>query len=113
LGDGDFVSRVLAGAEEKFERKYRLAAAGYNLDRLIHNVAEVLGISSEEVVGRGKARQRVEARSLLCYWANTELGIGQGHLAQRLGLKQPAVSLAVRRGEGLARERKYTLGIQI
>lgn len=109
LGNGDFVSRVLAGAEEKLERKYRLAAAGYNLDRLIHRVAELLGISAEEVTGPGKARQRVEARSLLCYWANTELGIRQSQLAQRLGLNQPAVSNAVRRGERLARQRKYAI----
>jgi len=109
LGNGDFVSRVLAGAEEKLERKYRLAAVGYNLDRLIKRVAELLGISTEEVMGPGKARQRVEARSLLCYWANTELGIKQSQIAHRLALNQPAVSNAVSRGERLARQRKYVI----
>jgi putative transposase len=109
LGNGDFVTQVLAGAEEKLERKYRLAAGGYNLDRLIHRVAELLGISTEEVTGAGKSRQRVEARGLLCYWANTELGISQSQLARRLPLNQPAVSNAVRRGERLVRQRKYSL----
>jgi hypothetical protein len=109
LGDGDFVLRVLAGAEEKLEVKYRLAAAGYNLDRLIDRVAELLGISTEEVMGPRKARQRVEARSLLCYWANIELGIRQSQLVQRLTLNRPAVSNAVRRGERLARQRKYVV----
>ena len=43
LGSGDFDSQVLAGAQEKVETNYRLAAAGYNLDRLIRRVAELLG----------------------------------------------------------------------
>lgn len=109
LGKGDFVTQVLAGAQEKLERKYRLAAGGYDLERLVDRVAQLLRISIEEVMGPGKARQRVEARSLLCYWANTELGISQSLLAQRLPLNQPAVSNAVRRGERLARQRKYTI----
>jgi hypothetical protein len=62
LGKGNFVAQVLAGAQEKPERKYRLVADGYNLDRLIHRVAELLGISAEKVMGPGKARERVEAR---------------------------------------------------
>jgi hypothetical protein len=109
LGSGDFVTQVLVGAQEKLERKYRLAAAGYNLDRLIQRVAELLGLTALEVMGPGKARQRVEARSLLCYWANRELGIGQSWLAQRLAINQPAVSNAVRRGERLVKLRKYTI----
>jgi len=46
LGSGDFVTQVLAGAQEKLERKYRLAAAGYNLDRLIQRVAELIAPAS-------------------------------------------------------------------
>lgn len=75
LGKEDFVTQALADSQEKFERKYRLAARGYTLDRLIERVAELLGMSSEDVIEPGKGRQRVEARSLLCYWANTKLGI--------------------------------------
>jgi len=63
----------------------------------------------EEVTEPGKSRQKVEARSLLCYWATTELGISQIQLAQRLGIHQPAVSNEVRRGAHLIRERKYSI----
>jgi putative transposase len=100
---------VLAGAQEKLERKYRLAAGGYTLDRLIDRVAELLVISTEEVMGPGKARQRVEARSVLCCGATTELGISQTQLAQRLPLNQPAVSNAVRRGERFVGQQEYTI----
>ena len=109
LGKGDFVAQVLAEAEENLERKYRLASGGYTLDKLIERVSELTGMSSEELIEPGKARERVEARSLLCYWATTELGISQSQLAQRLGIHQPAVSNAVRRGAHLARARKYSI----
>jgi hypothetical protein len=92
--------------EEKLERKYRLAAEGYTLGRVIERVAELFGMPSEEVTEGGKSRQKVEAQSLLCYWATTELGMSQIQLALRLGIHQPAVSHAVRRGAGLIRERK-------
>ena len=109
LGKGEFVAQVLADAQEKLERKYRLAANGYTLDRLIERVAELFGMPCEEVTEPGKSRQKVEARSLLCYWATTELGISQIQLAQRLGIHQPAVSNAVRRGARLIGERKYSI----
>jgi putative transposase len=112
LGKGDFVAQVLADAGEKLERKYRLTEGGYDLDRLIHRVAELLGISPEEVIEPGKAGQRVEARSLLCYWATTELGMSQTQLAQRLPLKQPAISNAVRRGASLVRLRQYSIEVR-
>ena len=109
LGKGEFVARVLAYAEEKLERKYRLAASGYSLDRLIERVAELLGMSGDEVIEPGKARQKVEVRSLICYWTTTELGISQTRLAQRLPLNQPAISNAVKRGADLVRQRQYTI----
>ncbi|MBN2126479.1 MAG: transposase [Deltaproteobacteria bacterium] len=109
LGQGDFVAQVLADAQEKFERKYRLAASGYTLDRLIERVAELLDMPSQEILEPGKGRKKVEARSLLCYWAHTELGITQTQLARRLPLNQPAISNAVRRGAHLARERQYSI----
>ena len=102
---------VPADPEEKLERKYRLAASGYSLDRLIERVAELLGMSSEEVIAPKKA-QRAGARSLLCCWATTELGISQTEFAQRLPLNQPAVSNAVRRGANLVRQRKYAIELQ-
>jgi putative transposase len=109
LGQGDFVAQALADAEEKLERKYQLTASGYTLDRLIERVAELLGMASEEVIAPGKDRQRVEARSLLCYWAATELSISQTELARRLPLNQPAVSNAVKRGAHLVRERQSSI----
>jgi len=109
LGDGDFVDEVLSQAEEHFEKRYRLEAEGYDLDALIERVGEIVGMSPEEIVEKGKERRKVETRSILCYWATDRLGTSQGELAKRLKLTQPAVSQAVRRGKDLVKSRSYSL----
>lgn len=49
LGDGDFVERVLASAEEVIEKRYALRSAGSDLERIALRVSEVLGGRPEEV----------------------------------------------------------------
>ena len=46
----------------------------------------------------------VKARSLMCYYAVRELGLTATSLARRIGLKQPAISISVSRGEKIAKE---------
>ena len=55
-------------------------------------------MSPEEIMERGREKRKVEARSILCYWATDSLGISQRELAKRLKLTQPAVSQVVRVG---------------
>ncbi len=57
----------------------------------------------------GKQRDRVKARSLLCYWAVKELGYSMTELGKKLNLTQPAISLSVQRGERIAEESGYSL----
>jgi putative transposase len=109
LGDRDFVTQVLSEADERYARRYRLRARGYGLEHVVDRVKQLLHLSSAEVLDSSKVRGRVEARSLLCYWATKELAITQIDLAERLGLSQSAVSRAVRRGEVLMGERQYVL----
>ena len=109
LGNGDFVEKVLSQAEEQFEEKYRLQAAGYNLDKLIERVGEILKISPEDIMERGKEKWKVEARSILCYWATDRLGIKQRELAKKFRLTQSAISQAVQRGKEVVRSQSYSL----
>ncbi len=102
LGDGDFLEEVLAASKERLERRYRLAATGRDFNWLLARVAELTGVPAERVVVNDRSRKISRARSLLCYWATRELGIRQTDLAERLQLKQAAVSHAVRRGRQLA-----------
>ncbi|MCD6271681.1 MAG: transposase [Deltaproteobacteria bacterium] len=109
LGDGNFVEAVLSEAREAYERKYRLKANGIDVDSVAHRVAKISGIESSQVWASGKQPKIVQARSLLCYWATSELGITQAWLSKRLRLSQPAISLSVARGRAIAIQNKYRI----
>jgi hypothetical protein len=102
LGDGDFVGRLLASAEEAMEKRYALRARGVDLASIAFRVSEVLGVKPEQVWSEGKYRRIVEARSLLCYWAARELGVPMSSLARKLGISIPSVSESVTRGRRIA-----------
>jgi putative transposase len=109
LGDGDFVEAVLKEANEQMERKYRLMADGFDLNKVAQRVADVLDMPVESVWERNRRPQVVRARDLLCFWGSTELGISATELAKKLGLTQPAISIAIRRGDKIARENTFVL----
>ena len=109
LGSGDFVENILAQAEEDLERKYRLEAEGYDFNMVVERVAHLMGLKREEVLSPGKHKKVVEARSVVCYWAVRELGISQGFLARKFGISQPAISMAVKRGEHVANFHDFSL----
>jgi len=62
-----------------------------------------------DIEAKGRSSQRVEARSLVCYWAVRELGMAVTELARRFGMSPSGITYAVRRGEIIARENKYDL----
>ena len=109
LGGGDFVSEVLQAAQECLDRKYRLKAAGYDFEKVVHRVGNLLGLQPQQVVTSGKRRFEVEARNMVCYWASKELGMSQVFLAQKFKVSQPAISGAILRGEKIIIERKLQL----
>jgi len=109
LGNGEFVAKVLASAEEEMEKRYALKAKGMNLDKIAVRVSEVLGIKPEEVWAKGKYQRIVDARSLLCYWAARELGMSMSTLAKRFSLSIPSVSVSVRRGKKIAEQKDAAL----
>jgi putative transposase len=109
LGDSDFVKKVLAQAKEDFERKHRLKSVGISFEYAVNRVAKLLEIAAGQVLAYGKDKQTVTARSILCFWATTELAISQVELALKLKISQPAVSMAVRCGGQLISRNGYTL----
>ena len=109
LGSGNFVERVLSGAQEQMERKYMLGARGYDLDTIALKVADLMELETFEIWAPGKERRRVQARSLLCYWAVRELGISMAELSRGLKLSLSGISLSVKRGEKIARDNGYEL----
>ncbi len=104
LGDGDFVSEILLQAEESFERRTALRAAGLDLGDVAKRVAALLNIAEGDLWREGRKRELVQARSLLCFWAVRELGVSMTALARRLNISTVAVSKSVARGAEMAKE---------
>jgi REP element-mobilizing transposase RayT len=109
LGDIEFVEQVLKEAEDRLERRYALEAKGYGFDQVIERVAQVLNMNVSDVLKRSKDPQTVKARSLLCFWANRELGMTTVEISHRLKVSQSAVSRASMRGEKLSLQNDFHL----
>ncbi len=104
LGDGDFVSEILAKSEESFERRYALKASGIDIDFVARRVSTLLNIREGDIWREGKVKELVRARSLLCFWAVRELGVSMAAMARRLNISTVAVSKSVARGAEIAKK---------
>jgi len=109
LGDGDFVEEVLFASQESMERRYHLRAQGIDLGRIASRVSELMGVEQKELWGAGKERDRVSARSVLCYWAVRGLGLSMAELSRKLKLSVSGVSQSVKRGEKIVEDKAYKL----
>ena len=90
-------------------RKHRLASKRVNLDTLARKIAGMFDIAPDELFMPGRYPIRVKARSLLFFWAVRELGLTATELARKAGMTQPAVSMAVKRGERFAKVNKLSI----
>jgi REP element-mobilizing transposase RayT len=109
LGDSDFVENVLASAREALEEKYLFKARGIDFDQVVRRVAEVMKLTPDQVTAFGKSPQTVQARSLLCFWAHRKLGMTTIEIAKRLKISQPVASRSSKRGEQIAKEKRFEL----
>ena len=109
LGDSAFVEKVLAQSQEALEQRYTLRARGMDLDAVAKRVADQLGMTLDEVWLPGKYQKQVAARSLLCFWAISELGLSMTELGKQLSISTTAVSKAVRRGAAIVHEKGFTI----
>ena len=66
-------------------------------------------MNSEVILQPSKKPERVRARSLVCFWAVTELGLSGTEVGTRLGIVQSAVSKAVERGANLAADHHLSI----
>ena len=109
LGDGDFVKEVLAQAQERMESQYRLAAEGYDFEALLRRVAQITGLTTQQILDTQRNRGRTNAMSILCFWATDQLGITQVWLSQIFNKTQSAISHAVRRGKEIVEKNGYLM----
>ena len=105
LGNSDFVDMVLTNSKEHLARQSFLDLNGVDLQKVTNVVSDLFEIDSDMMLSPGKERKRVMARSLLCYWAARELNITMTELSQEMKLSLSAISLSVKRGEQISREK--------
>jgi REP element-mobilizing transposase RayT len=75
------------------------------LSDLVDRVSSVLNLEPKAVRRPSKSRPLAEARGIICYFAVRELGYKGLELGKELHLGPAGVSIAVRRGEFVIRER--------
>jgi len=109
LGESDFVRDVLSESEEHFSRKYKLKSLGYDFEKVVESISILFQLEKDYIIGRGRQKDRVLARDLLCYWTVVELGMPMVDLARKFDITPAAVSYAVQRGEKIAKEQGYQL----
>lgn len=105
LGDTSFVLDLLARAEERMTRRYEIMCSGVDIAAIEKRVCHLFGILPQELYTRGRHKKLVEAKSVFCFFAVTELGVRLTDLALRFSVTGPAIGFAVRRGREIA-ERK-------
>lgn len=109
LGDGEFAERVLSEAQEALENRYALIRQGIDLDTVIEAASQTLSIAPERVYGPSKAKDVGRARSLVRFWAVRQLGMTMTAVAKELGISVSTVSVAVGKGEQLAKDADVSL----
>ncbi len=66
-------------------------------------------MEKDYVTGRGRQKDRVRARNLVCYWAVAEFGASMIDVARRFDVTPSAISYSVQRGEKLVIQEGYQL----
>lgn len=70
---------------------------------------EILGVEIEEIFLPGRRARKVEARSLVCFWAARELGMALTDLARAFAMSVAGIGYTVERGELIARTSRFSL----
>jgi len=109
LGESDFVMEVLSLAKQKYSRQYEFKRLGYDIQKVAVVVARIYEIDPKYLFSKGRQRTKVEARSLLCYWAARELGMSLTDIGKYLDMSPPGVGYAVERGEIIAGKNNYQM----
>ena len=109
LGESSFVQDVLSESEDNLTRKYKLKRQGFDFETVLDKVSSIFQLEKNYITAKGRQKDRVQVRDLVCYWSTVELGIYMANLSEKLGITIAAVSYAVKRGEIVAKEGGYQL----
>jgi hypothetical protein len=72
LGNSRFVESILAEANQKYDRRHQLQSLGYDVNKIAEKVGRLYKLDPRYILSKGRQKNRVEARNLLCFWAARE-----------------------------------------
>lgn len=101
LGSGDFVDCL----QQNETLRDRLPSPTITLPELIRRVCALFNLQPETIARPGRSRLVAEARGITAYFAVAELGLKGIEVGKAIKLTSSGVTIAVRRGERLVRER--------
>jgi len=67
----------------------------YDFKKVVERTSILFHVEKDYIIGRGRQKDRVRARDLLCYWTVVELGMPMVALARKFDMMPAAVSYAV------------------
>jgi putative transposase len=109
LGGSEFVESTLAHDEIEITSAAILARDGLTLTTLTELVCNYFHVDPSAITIKGRSNSRANARSVLCYLGNRNLGISQRELAAALTMSQSGVACACNRGRRYCSENDLAL----
>jgi putative transposase len=109
LGDSDFVNGTLTEVEDHYTRQQQFKMKGITFEKVLDRVSSIYDLDKRYILGKGRQKDRVESRDLVCYWAAHELGISITALARKFRMTVPGAGYAVKRGEVITNQNEYQL----
>jgi len=104
LGDGNFVGKMLKESHEEWEKKTKLLADGWNLERLIKKVTKEFNLKKGELQSGRRFRHLSLAKGVVSYFGSEQLGLSLEEIANQLRISRQAVFLLKEKGEGYAKQ---------
>jgi len=98
LGDSDFVESVLKRDVLNLNKITDWQQKGWNLEKLVATVCDYFDVEQKDLSQKGRQNTISTVKSLICYWGTRELGLSSTEIATYLGISQPAISKAGKRG---------------
>ena len=57
---------------------------GIDFEKVVEKVSSIFKLEKDYIISKGRQKDRVQARDLVCYWSSAELGISMAELSEKL-----------------------------
>jgi hypothetical protein len=109
LGDGNFVNQVLKQSEESMIKKERLKREGWDLEKVTQKICGMFSVSSADLLKKGRNSKISQAKKVIAYLGNKELGISGSEFVKHFKITKQAISKLIKSGEDIVEKENIKL----